>query len=365
VRSILALLLLVLALPAAAADPRSRSYIGLLRARDLTPFGLVRLDMRPAHAVAGKRGDWAVELELGYQNTWALSPGVETYLKGLSGRRDLGPVELQEIRDLPGENYLLDMELGLLDMTFHYAFSQHWSVYAVVSGVSYSGGFLDGTIESFHDSAGFSDFGRPAVRRDDVNVILDLKSTQFASFGAPTDGGLLDPTFGIRYSGVRVPTTWNLVLELATKLPLQGFRPFLSSGRTDVGFQASLQKFSDHHAVYASLAAVYYDGNLDTPRTQPQTIPTLILGYERKLTARTHLIIQAYASQSVYSRAETDLDELLKNKYQLSLGAYHRRGRTVFSFALTENTQNLNNTPDVGFQMGFAYSPALLQNPSP
>jgi hypothetical protein len=360
-RSVLVLLLLAIALPVSAADPdpRARSYIGLLRARDLTPFGLTRLDMRPAHAVAGKAGDWAIETELGYQNTWALSPGVEDYLKGLPGRRELGPAELADIQNLPGENYLLDMELALLDVTFHYALNQRWSVYAVMSGVSYSGGFLDGTIESFHDTAGFSDFGRPAVRRNDVNVILDLKSTQFTSFGAPTEGGMLDPTFGVRYSGARIPTSWNLVLEAAVKVPVQGFRPFLSSGRTDFGLQATLQKFSDHHAWYVSASAVYYDGNLDTPRTQPQTIPTLILGYERKLTARTHLIVQGYASLSVYSRAETDLDDLLKNKYQLSLGAYHRRNRMVFSFALTENTQNLNNTPDVGFQMGFAYSPAL------
>jgi hypothetical protein len=361
VRLILAILLLTLALPTVAAD--QRSYIGLLRARDLTPFGLTRLDMRPAHAVAGKAGDWAIETELGYQNTWALSPNVENYLKALPGRRELGPAELADISNLPGESYLLDLELALLDVTVHYAFTPHWSIYAVIDGVSYSGGFLDGTIESFHDTFGFTDYGRPAVRRDDVNVILDLKGTQFASFSAPTAGGLLDPTFGIRYSGVRMPTKWNLVVEAAVKVPLQGFRPFLSSGRTDFGLQATVQRFSDHHAFYASAAAVYYDGNLDTPRTQPQTVPTLVVGYERRLTARTHLIVQGYASLSVYSRQETDLDDLLKNKYQASLGFYQRRGRTVFSFAVTENLQNLNNTPDVGFQLGFAYSPALLSSP--
>jgi len=31
----------------------------------------------------------------------------------------------------------------------------------------------------------------------------------------------------------------------------------------------------------------------------------------------------------------------------------------VLSFAITENLQNLNNTPDVGVQLGWAYSPAL------
>ena len=57
-----------------AADAGGQFY-GLLRGRDLTPFGSLRLDMRPAHAVAIERGSFAIETEIGYQNTWALSPG--------------------------------------------------------------------------------------------------------------------------------------------------------------------------------------------------------------------------------------------------------------------------------------------------
>ena len=57
------------------------------------------------------------------------------------------------------------------------------------------------------------------------------------------------------------------------------------------------------------------------------------------------------------------LDELLGLKYQLSLGFYRRIGRAVLSFAITENLQNFNNTPDVGVQIGFAYSPALGYGP--
>jgi hypothetical protein len=64
---------------------------GLLRERDLTPFGFLRLDMRPAHAVWIPPDTWAVEVLLGYQNTWAMSSNVEKYLQSLPGRRRLGP----------------------------------------------------------------------------------------------------------------------------------------------------------------------------------------------------------------------------------------------------------------------------------
>src|SRR5215467_14497258 len=103
----LALLVPALALAEPASDAESQAgapaHYGLLRMRDLTPFGFLRLDMRPASAVPVPPGTWGVEVDLGYQNTWALSPNVEQYLESLPGRRKLGPAEIQAIRDLPGE----------------------------------------------------------------------------------------------------------------------------------------------------------------------------------------------------------------------------------------------------------------------
>src|SRR5262245_48032232 len=182
------------------AGAEEGSLYGLLRSRDLSPFGFLRLDMRPAHAVSIEPGQWAVETELGYQNTWALSPGLERYLVGLEpdGRRQLGPAEMQEIEDLPGENYLLDVETATLDLTFHYKIAHDWSVYGIVSAISYQGGFLDGTIEQFHDTFGFSSFGRPAVARNRITLLYDLKGIRVSSMGTPTDGGFTDPTLGFR-----------------------------------------------------------------------------------------------------------------------------------------------------------------------
>lgn len=114
----------------------------------------------------------------GSQNTWALSPEVEKYLieREPLGRRELDQSDVQAIRDLPGENYLLDLESAMIDLTTHYKFSETMSAYLIVSAITYQGGFLDGTIEDFHDAFGFSTFGRPAAHRNDVNLIFDLKS---------------------------------------------------------------------------------------------------------------------------------------------------------------------------------------------
>jgi hypothetical protein len=354
------LLAATLGAPPAVADS---DFVGLLRARDLTTFGFLRLDMRPAHAIHAPKGTWAIETELGHQNTWALSRGARDYLDSLSGRRALGPGEVADILALPGENYVFDVELATLDVVLHYKFADRWGGYLVMSGVNYSGGFLDSAVETFHDAFGFDNNGRPAVRRNDVNLVADLRNADIAVFNAPTRGGLLDPTVGIRYSSPEAVQGWNLVFEAAAKIALRGEKEFLSTGATDYGVQATLQRFGDHHAWYVGASAVYYDGRSSITPTDPQIVPTLVLGYERHLGTRTHVILQAYVSDSVYSRADTDLDELLGMKYQLSLGMYRRIGRGVLSFAITENLQNFNNTPDVGIQLGFAYSPALNQGP--
>ena len=143
--------------PLSTAMAQEGTFYGLLRSRDLSPFGNLRLDMRPAHAVNIETGQWVFETELGYQNTWALSPAVEDYLVGLesTGRRRIGPAEVQAIQDLPGENYLLDLESATLDVTLHYKFADHWSAYAILTAISYQGGFLDDSIEHFHQTFGF------------------------------------------------------------------------------------------------------------------------------------------------------------------------------------------------------------------
>ena len=38
------------------------------------------------------------------------------------------------------------------------------------------------------------------------------------------------------------------------------------------------------------------------------------------------------------------------------------RGNFLYTFGITENLQNVNNTPDVGFQLGLACIPRLIRH---
>ncbi len=343
---------------AAAAPAGSREPVveGLLRGRDLTPFGFLRLDMRPAHSVSVEPGSWVVEANLGYQNTWALSRGVQDYLLALPGRRRLGPAEFDAMRALPGENYLADFELGMLDIALHRKLDPHWSAYAIVSIATFGGGFIDGLIENFHDEFGFESYGRPAVQRNATNFFFNLKGVQAQRQGIP-GGGMLDPTFGARYAWNQRAAPWNLVLEGAVKVPVAGRRDFLSNGNFDVGAQATLQYVGGRHGLSASLAAVNTRVSLAGEGLHRRLVPTLVAGYEFALYPRTGVIVQGSASRAVFGGEVSELRALRDPKYQYAIGLRHRFHRSSLTLALTENVKNVNNTPDVGLQLGWVWWP--------
>src|SRR5215813_1557443 len=107
--------LLGVSLAARAAEPAAERpwfHLGPLRIRDLTPFGILRMDFLPAHAVSATPGTWALEFNASYQNTWVLSDNVTQYLrtKGGGGRVKYDDSDIAAILALPGEAYIVDGE---------------------------------------------------------------------------------------------------------------------------------------------------------------------------------------------------------------------------------------------------------------
>lgn len=341
---------LLSAAPGAEAAAGGDAFLGLLRVRDMTPFGFRRLDMRPSPSAFAPSDGPSLEVDLGYQNTWALSRDVEQYLAARP-RGPLTDADVAAIRARPGEHYLVDMEGALLDVALNQPIDERLSAYAVVSLADFSGGFMDGLIEGFHGAFGLGDAGRPGMTRNRFNVFMDLKGTQFAQLDRSAKTGLLDPVFGLRYALTGRPDHANVVAEAAIKIPL-GSDNLLSSKRVDVGAQITAQLFRGRHALYANAAAVYYGGSPAPLRDRAMWIPTGILGYEYRWLESTNLIVQAYASRSVFTSETTDLKELSGSKYQASFGVRRRRANGYWSLAFTENLRNFNNTPDFGLQLG-------------
>jgi hypothetical protein len=335
------------------------SHTGLLRGRDLTPFGLLRLDMLPAHTADAKAGAWTFEVQYAYQNTFVMSDNVRAYLERRNtGRIPLRPQDAQAILALPGDAYYIDGEVGLADLIMQRRLSSYWSAYLTIPYIRYGEGVWDSTVESFHDTFGFSQQGRDLVARDKFQFVYNVGDAQFVQLDRETKGGLGDPVLGVRYSLPQPRFGWDVVAELAAKIAVDGERTLLSTGHNDYGVQVTLQRRfgqTGRHAVYVSGSGVYYAGGPEVPGRDSEFIPTVILGYSYGLTHRTSVILQAYASESVVQN--TSIDELSANKYQLSLGMQSRSKNVLWSLAITENVSNFGNTPDIGAQLGLAYMP--------
>lgn len=338
---------------------RTWSHAGLLRGRDLTPFGLLRLDMLPARTPDAEASKWTFEIQYAYQNTFVLSRNVREYLEQRNvGRLPLRQEDADNILALPGDAYYVDGEVAYADLIVQRRIGEQWSAYLTVPYISYGKGLLDGTIERFHDTFGFSQQGRDLVARNRFQVVYRIGDVRFAQLDRNTDGGFGDPVFGVRYALSQPRLGWNIVAEAAVKVPLEGERFLLSTGRTDFGAQVLAYRrlgATGRHAAYLNGSAVYYAGGPEIPGDKSRIIPTLIVGYGYGLTPRTSLILQGYLSESVVQ--DTTLEELKEQKYLLSFGVQSRTKRFLWSLAITENIGHFNNTPDIGVQAGLAYMP--------
>jgi len=335
--------------PSPSAEPKWE-MLGLMRVRDMTPFGMSRLDMLPAHAVAATPGTYAFEITASYQNTWALSDNVKEYLaqRGIK-RGAIGPSDIAAIQALPGDAYLVDGELGLADLTLHYRATPHLGLYATIPYYTFEGGFLDSTIEGFHKLIGNGSAGRDFAPRNRFKAVVFLDRASLILEDAPGNE-FGDPVFGIRYSLSAHPERFNVVFETAAKVVLDHSSRLVSTGRNDYGWQVSLQRFLRRNAFYLTLSEIYFKSP-DTGLSADLWIPTVIAGWETRLTRHANFIVQGYASKSTVQ--ETRLDELSAPKIQATLGIQWRSRGRVLRFGITENLANFDNTPDIGVNLSF------------
>jgi hypothetical protein len=340
---------------AAASDARpGTALLGPLRIRDMTPFNLLRLDMLPAHAVEAGVGSWAIEANVSFSNTFVMSDNVRKYLQDRGGRAPLSAEDAEAILTMGEDAFYVDGEFGLLEVTGHYRFARRTSAYVTFSVYSFSGGFMDGTIEGFHNAFDLENAGRDLVARRQFQTVLALDGIQQVALEAPVGTGFGDPVVGLRHAIPLGGSRWGLVLEGEAKIAYRGERLFLSTGTNDYGLQLALQGKFRRQAVYLSASVVSTDGQVFGIPIERRIVPTLTAAWELGLTEHANFIGQLYASQSTVRDSEVEV--IQADKYQASLGLRSHRGRLIYGFAFTENLKNFENTPDIGLSLSVAWA---------
>lgn len=297
-------------------------------------------------------GQWTVELQAAYQNTFAMSDDVKEYLENRNeGRIPLRSEDARALLSSPRDSYYVDVEVGVVDMIVQRRFTRELAAFFEVPYIHYGEGKLDRFIESFHDAAGLSQMGRDLVARDKFQILYHFGDARMQMLDREITGGFGDPIVGVRYMP-SLAGPWQFAMEAAAKVPVAGERLLLSTGETDFGLQASTRRRFGRTTLQASATVVHYSGGLESPADE--IIPTLVVAGSYAATPATSIIMQTYASRSAVRG--TTLDELNCNKYQVSLGLQSSIRSWTWTFAVTENIANYDNTPDVGFQLGLSYN---------
>src|SRR5262245_3107187 len=219
-----------------SGDRGQAELLGPLRIRDMTPFNLLRLDMLPAHAVDAAAGTWAIEADLSFSNTFVMSDNVRRYLSergdgGRGGRAPLSARDADAILAMGEDAFYVDGEFGLLELTAHYRVARRTSVYLTLSAYDFSGGFMDGAIEGFHDAFSLENAGRDLVSRRKFQTVMALDGTEMVALDAPVGNGLGDPVIGLRQAfPLGDSRRWGLVVSGEAKIAWRGERLFLSTG---------------------------------------------------------------------------------------------------------------------------------------
>lgn len=344
------LLLLLMVFPVAAEE-----FYGPLRVRDMGPFQLLRLNMLPDHAIAPSQGRYAFEAHLSSSNTFAMDKDVHDYLKERGIRQSIGADDAARIAARTDNAFLFDGSLDYFLFTGHYGFSENFSAYLSLPVHQYSGGFMDHTIESFHDAFGFDSFGRQYISRNQFQALVIVDGDMFYLPGAPIASGLGDPVIGLRYY-YPLHERSAVTIEVAHKHAVHDTGSFLSTGSSDVGLQVSWHTRSESDAWYASFAFVHAGRAEPFPVATRRNAPSFNVAWEHRLSSRLNLILQLNGARSVFGEGADD--ELTANVFQASIGLRQRRGEFVWSYALTENMFNFNNTADLGIHIGFAWLPS-------
>lgn len=338
-----------------SAEERPERYLadtGPLRIRDQFLLGIGFVAFDPSSAELLAPGKWQVDLILTVSNDFARSGPIADVLDARTDRQSL---TLGQLRDAASESssgggFLTDGEHYRTAFAVRRGVNERLQVELTVPIISFRGGFLDSTVEGFHDALSLGQMGRLGVPRDAFQVYV--KGSQRELFVDHAPGAALgDVVLGAKLALLPESSSPSLRVsaEALLKLPTGNVDRFAGSGSTDVGVQVLATKYLGRSSLHASLGLAYL-GEMQRLGLSAQAVLSGMMAFERALGSRTSVLVQATVSQSPFG--ELQLARLSETSTQVTLGLKRVLGKQVLLIGITENVGHFNNSPDIGFHLG-------------
>jgi len=242
----------------------------------------------------------------------------------------------------------LDMEITELDLRLKKSVGDFIEVGIDLPLISFNSGFMDDFINSFHDTFGFSDYGRS--ERPENEFLYDV--TRRGVSVVQGEGG------HIRVGDVRLSLKKPLLtgdpaisIKGDIEFPTGASRKGYGNGSVDTGFAILVDKnISDKVRAYFNVGTVFPG---DLKGNQNINLTEFVFGgaaVEAAFWKHVGLVAQVFVQNSPFP--ETGISSLERPAVLLTLGGRYYAGRSSFELSFTEDP-NTAGAPD--FTLNFSF----------
>lgn len=327
--------------------------------RSQLPFNLLFLAPTPrsARLTASRRPRCSVRLA--YENTLAATDDlIRAYRQddfATYGGRVTLPVLQSVASGTPGRTaFILDGETLHAVLEVRVLAARRLDLGLEVPLIEHGRGFLDPTIDGYHERLNLPDGGRPGFARDRF-VAGYVGDSQMVFFDHPPGGlGLGDVTLSGRTAllpeGRARPA---LAAGLSVKLPTGSVSRLHGSGSADYGGSIALTKAIRRSTLHAGYSYTRAGDWRLAPGLPLRDIRSAYGACVVRLSGATSLVAQTFRTKGPFPlRSGSDLGRVA---WEIALGARHRLpGGDRIEWALLENLDREHNAPDIGAFLGWS-----------
>ena len=317
------------------------------------PTGLPFLELSPASAFLLPRGAFRFSAGAAYENTHAVTDDlVRTYNDGV--RHLLTASDLVTIAAGSKEQtaYLVDGETLRLALSGAFGLGARLEAGFELPLYLHAGGFLDNTIESYHEHLGFGDGGRSAFEQD--RFIVAYADPDGAIYMEGASGGVRpgDLALTLRGSLYEGPGGGSaLAATLGVEVPTGDADRLEGNGAFDAAFGLEASWRFARSSVHAGGRYGWSDGWDTAPWIRLGGRISGFAAWERRIGGDWGFLSQVvFGRGPLPHRLEADLGD---RTLELALGFRVRAGSGEIEMALLENLLPAKNSPDVGAYLGW------------
>ena len=242
----------------------------------------------------------------------------------------------------------LDMEITELNLRFRKNIGDFIELGIELPILSFSSGFMDGFLESYHDAFGFPDYGRS--NRPDNEFLYEVRRNRdLVVKGKNGHIGIGDIRLTLKKPLLNSDPAISIKGDI--ELPTGDAKAGYGNGSIDAGISVLMdKKLSEYFKSYLNIGAVF-PGNLRGH--EEITLREFLYGgaaIEASFWKNISLIVQVFVQGSPFPK--TDISSVDRLAVLLSLGGRYSSGNNNFEFSLTEDP-NTSGAPD--FTLNFSF----------